>query len=41
VQAGFADDAVAELVGIDGVEELPLVVVQGVEASRVHRRSSA
>ena len=28
VQAGFADEAVAQLVGIDGVEELPLVVVQ-------------
>ena len=28
VQAGFADGAVAQLVGIDGVEELPLVVVQ-------------
>ena len=28
MQAGFADEAVAQLVGIDGVEELPLVVVQ-------------
>ena len=35
VQAGFADDAVAELVGIDGVEELPLVVVQLGEADLV------
>jgi hypothetical protein len=32
VQVGFADDAVAELVGIDGAEELPLVVVQLGEA---------
>lgn len=35
VQAGFADDAVAQLVGIDGVEELPLVVVQLSEADLV------
>ncbi len=28
LQAGFADDAVAQLLGIDGLEELPLVVVQ-------------
>ena len=35
VQAGFADDAVAQLVGIDGVEELPLVVVQLGEADLV------
>ena len=35
MQAGFADDAVAELVGIDGVEELPLVVVQLGEADLV------
>jgi len=35
VQAGFADDTVAELVGIDGVEELPLVVVELGEAHLV------
>lgn len=28
VRSGFADDAVAHLVGLDGVEEVPLVVVQ-------------
>lgn len=35
VQAGFADDAVARLVGIDGGDELPLAVVQLGEADRV------
>jgi SagB-type dehydrogenase family enzyme len=35
VQAGFADHAVAQLLGIDGVEELPLVVVQLGEADLV------
>ncbi len=35
VQAGFDDDAVAQPVGIDGGEELPLVVVQLGEADLV------
>jgi nitroreductase len=38
VQAGFADDAVAQSVGIDGAEELPLVVVQLGEADLVMPR---